>query len=395
MFEKELMKLQELYDKGLFNKPYYMDKIESRDNFSDYERFVSIPITYKQDIRNSKVFDRTATKLGDIYGVFSSSGTTGDKTYYIYNKEDKIVHERFVKTFYTELGVSEKDLGGVFAPVDTGVMAHTMMWQFTTMGAGYVTCPEPSPQNMANVLKNLPITIVATRPNVASTMASKPELITIAKESTVTKLLLGGGFLSNERRRLIEHTWNADCYNMFGMSEMFGPMAGECKQKDGQHYLNEYLMIEILNPITLQPCEPGEIGVAVYTTLWEKGFPLLRYWTGDLMSITYDICKCGSCLPRIRYKGRLDDSFNINGKYIFPEALENILFSYGYYHEYLAFLSKDNTVLVKIEKDLGHKENREMEMQIEALFGLPTTVEYNMPGELGYHGHGLRFVKEV
>jgi len=395
MFEKELEKLQGLFDKGLFNKPFYMDKIKSKDYLMAYDKFTQIPLTYKKDIRNSDIFDRTATQLGDVFGVFSSSGTTGNKTYYIYSKEDKTVHEEFVKTFYTELGVKKEDLGGVFAPIDTGVMAHTMMWQFTTMGAGYVTCPEPSPVNMAGVLKSVPVTIVATRPNVVSTMALDPELAKIAKESTVKKLLLGGGFLSKERRKLIEKTWDADCYNMFGMSEMFGPMAGECKQKDGQHYLDKYLMIEILNPKTLEPCSPGEIGVAVYTTLWEKGFPLLRYWTGDLMSVTYEKCKCGSELPRIRYMGRLDDSFCINDKYIFPEALENILFSNGYYHEYLAVLSNDKTITVKIEKELNMNENKDMELQILDLFEENTTVEYYMPGELGYHGHGLRFIKEI
>lgn len=47
----------------------------------------------------------------------------------------------------------------------------------------------------------------------------------------MNKLLMGGGFLSSERRKILEDAWGAECYNMFGMSEMFGPMAGECKQK--------------------------------------------------------------------------------------------------------------------------------------------------------------------
>ena len=91
----------------------------------------------------------------------------------------------------------------------------------------------------------------------------------------------------------------------------------------------------------------------------------------------------------------MDDSFNIGDQYIFPEALENILFSHGYYHEYLAVLCRDNTITVKVEKELNKSENAEMESQIKDLFGLNTTVDYYMPGELGYHGHGLRFIKEV
>lgn len=394
MFEKELQKLQELYDNGVFDKAFYKNKIENKNSLKDYDSFIQIPLTYKRELRNSSIFDRTSTEPGNIYGVFSSSGTTGDKTYYIYSKKDKVVHEEFVRTFYQNLEIKKEDIGGVFAPIDTGVMAHTMMWQFTTMGAGYVNCPEPSPVNMANVLKSVPVTVVATRPNVVSTMAFDPEYKRVAKESTVKKLILGGGFMSRERRRLIEETWDAECYNMFGMSEMFGPMAGECKEKNGQHYLNEYLMIEILDPNTLKPCAENEVGVAVYTTLWEKGFPLLRYWTGDLMSVSYEKCSCGSYLPRIFYKGRLDDSFYLNDRYVFPEELENCLFSYGFYHDYLAILNEDETITVKVEKELSVDSNVNMEDEIKKIFGENTFIEYYMPGELHYPGHGLRFLKE-
>ena len=153
-------------------------------------------------------------------------------------------------------------------------------------------------------------------------------------------------------------------------------------------------MIEILNPDTLEPCKENEIGVAVYTTLWEKGFPLLRYWTGDLMHITYEKCACGSALPRIFYKGRLDDSFYLNGRYVFPEELENCLFSFGLYHDYLAILREDGTITVKIEKSLNFSVPSEIENSIKEIFGQKTNVEYYMPGELGYSGHGLRFLKE-
>ena len=70
MFELELLKLQELFDRRLFNKPYYMDKIKSKENLMSYDRFINIPLTYKNDIRNSEIFDRTATQLGGVYGVF-------------------------------------------------------------------------------------------------------------------------------------------------------------------------------------------------------------------------------------------------------------------------------------------------------------------------------------
>ena len=190
MYENELSTLRDLYTKGIYAPKFYKEKIRSAEQFENYEAFQTIPFTYKNEIRNTSVSERTTTKAEDIYGVFSSSGTTGEKTFYIYNRNDKRVHEEFVKTFYTELGVTETDIGGVMAPVDTGVMAHTMMWQFTTMGAGYVNCPVPSPENIVDTITKVPVTIIATRPSIASGVAYNPVIQKMAQESNVKKLCL-------------------------------------------------------------------------------------------------------------------------------------------------------------------------------------------------------------
>lgn len=389
MYDAELLKLRNLYKKGIFEPEFYKKKITCIEQLDDYDTFQSIPFTYKNEIRNTSVEERTTTRPEDIYGIFSSSGTTGEKTYYIYNRNDKRVHEDFVRTFFTELGITEKDIGGVMAPVDTGVMAHTMMWQFTTMGAGYVNCPIPSPENIIDTITKVPVTVIATRPSIASGIAYNPVIQQMAQKSHVKKLLSGGGFLSKERRKLLEQSWRAECFNMFGMSEMFGPMAGECREKNGLHYLNNYLMIEVVDPHSGKPVDEGEPGVAVYTTLWDKGFPLLRYWTDDIMILTTQRCDCGSKYPRLFYLGRLADSYIVNDAYVFPENLENILFKYGFIGEYCVEKSK-NHYLVKTEGNEDSYSN-EMEAEIRTLFGADVIVEIVPPKSLNYDGHGRRF----
>lgn len=389
MYNKELQILRDLYSKGIYTPAFYKKKITGIKQLESYDAFQTIPFTYKREIRDTSVQERTTTELQDIYGIFSSSGTTGEKTYYIYNRNDKKVHEEFVRTFYTELGVTETDIGGVMAPVDTGVMAHTMMWQFTTMGAGYVNCPVPSPENIVDTITKVPVTVIATRPSIASGIAYNPVIQQMAQKSHVKKLLMGGGFLSTERRKLLEKSWDAECFNMFGMSEMFGPMAGECRKKNGLHYLDNYLMIEIVDPISGKPVDEGKPGVAVYTTLWDKGFPLLRYWTDDIMIVTTKVCDCGSKYPRLFYLGRLADCYIINDSYVFPENLENILFKYGFIGEYCAEKSK-NKYLIKTEGSENSYSN-EMETEIKALFKADVMIEIVPPGSLNYDGHGRRF----
>ncbi len=109
-------------------------------------------------------------------------------------------------------------------------------------------------------------------------------------------------------RNQLEELWKAEVFNLFGISEIFGPIAGECHLKNGLHFPTQYLALEILHEKDCKPVKPGETGVAVYTTLWEKGFPLLRYWSDDLMHMDESVCACGSDLPRIFFHGRVEDS---------------------------------------------------------------------------------------
>ncbi|WP_417229593.1 phenylacetate--CoA ligase family protein [Thermophilibacter sp.] len=400
MYETELQRLTELRETGLFSGRFYAERLISADGgdpLTSYERFRRIPFMTKDQIRRASVEERTATAPEDVYGVFSSSGTTGRRTMYVYSRNDKNVHERFVRTFLAEIGVTARDLGAVMAPIGTGVMAHTMMWEFTTMGAGYVNCPEPSPENMLETVEDVPVSVVATRPDVVSAACYRPELRERFAASGVRLLLLGGGFLTEGRRALLERVWGARCYSLFGMSEVFGPMAAECQRRDGLHYLDDYLLIEVLDPLTHEPVGDGEVGVAVYTTLWDKGFPLLRYWTDDYVSVTHESCGCRLDLPRMRFFGRRADGLFPSPRHrdqpiVFPKQIEETLFSHGLVGEYLCDV-RDESLVVRSERcDLAEADSRAAEAELSELCALPVSVKLVDPGTLGRHA-GLRRIR--
>lgn len=393
MYERELKQLKALYEDGLFKSPFYARKIKGAEVFESYENFSKIPFMYKDDIRSCKAYERTSAKAGDVYGIFSSSGTTGEKTFYVYTNKDKQVHEEFVREFFTEFGVNSTDLGGVFAPVDTGVMAHSMMWQFTTMGAGYVTCVEPSPENMIDFIQKLPVSVVATRPSVVCSIVGNPGYEKIARESDVRLMLLGGGFLSEGRRKAIEKAWGAKCYGLLGMSEIFGPIGAECRVRDGWHYPDNYIFIEVVHPKTHLPVKAGECGVAVYTTLWDKGFPLLRYWTDDMVWLDTRPCACKNSHPRLHYKGRLADCLEINGNYVFPPMLEECLFAHGFTGEYRAVM-EGGKITVILEKLDGFEFTEQLKRAVDDIFTVEVGIEFKSGEEMRYNGHDVRFVRK-
>lgn len=319
-----------------YTTPFHAQKYGAAlTGISSYAEFSQLPFSYKHEIRESDRHNITAAKRGEVFGLFSSSGTTGDKTYYTFTNADKAVHTQCAETLLGGIGISAGRLGGVLVPIGTGLMGQTMMWQFTACGAGYINCPAPSPDAVAELVTRFPVDALAGLPNIAASVGTNPEWAAAARDSNVRTLLMGGDCLTEHKRRLLEQLWGADCYNMFGFSEIFGPFAGECRQKNGLHFLPQYLFIEVIDPATLQPVPEGEAGMAVYTTLWNKGFPLLRYWSDDFIRLSSEPCGCGNSLPRFWFMGRMADSFRAGtGRWVFPTDIEPILAQADFYGPY-------------------------------------------------------------
>lgn len=92
------------------------------------------------------------------------------------------------------------------------------------------------------------------------------------------------------------------------------------------HYWDDYIYLEIIDPVTGENLPDGEIGEIVITTLVKEGAPLIRYRTHDLSRIIPGTCACGSKFPRIDIiMGRTDDMMKIKGVNVFPSQIEEIL----------------------------------------------------------------------
>jgi len=123
-------------------------------------------------------------------------------------------------------------------------------------------------------------------------------------------------------------------YNCYGTTEAGGPaVATPCPFSlgdDEMHLINEdSIVTEILDPETLEPVGPGEVGEIVVTTLEKEASPVVRWRTRDLVRISetpYD-CACGrGGMPRIgRIIGRSDDMLKVRGVIVFPSQIEDVI----------------------------------------------------------------------
>lgn len=208
---------------------------------------------------------------------------------------------------------------------------------------GYLALPGgamSSAARLAFMLEN-DATAVACTPTYALHLAevARAEGIDLRSAPVHSMIVAGepGGSIP-EVRGLLEASWGARVFDHTGMTEL-GPLGFECAENPGgMHIMEPEFIAEVLDPATGEPTAPGERGELIVTNLGRWGSPLIRYRTGDLVSIDPEPCPCGRNSLRLKggILGRVDSMVFIRGNNLYPAALESVLRRFPEVVEYRA-----------------------------------------------------------
>jgi phenylacetate-CoA ligase len=180
----------------------------------------------------------------------------------------------------------------------------------------------------------------------------------------------------------------------YGLSEVMGPgVAGECQQCSGLHVNEDHFLIEILDPETLDPVAPGEVGELIITTLTKEAFPVIRYRTRDLTRLIPEPCPCGRTFRRIqRIMGRTDDMLIIKGVNVFPTQIEAVLFDIeGTQPHYNLIVEREKnedvvTILVEVVESIFFDQMKKQRTMVDH-------IKKRLANELGV-GVNVKLVEE-
>jgi phenylacetate-CoA ligase len=178
------------------------------------------------------------------------------------------------------------------------------------------------------IMQDYRTTALVSTPSYALLLGRHMERQGINPKSLSLKLgLFGGEPWSEAMRQEIEESLSINATDNYGVSEVMGPgVAAECEAKDGLHISEDHFIPEIIDPQTLKPLPPGSEGELVLTTLTKEAFPLVRYRTRDITTLSYAPCSCGRTQVRMKkVLGRSDDILILKGIKIFPSQVEAIL----------------------------------------------------------------------
>lgn len=129
-------------------------------------------------------------------------------------------------------------------------------------------------------------------------------------------------------RARLKSTFQAPVRDLYGAGECL-PLARSCPAERGLHVNADAVICEVVDDRN-QPVPPGVRGDRILvTSLFNRGFPILRYALHDMAAWDPEPCPCGSNLPRLAsVQGRSDQVLEVGGArvhpYLFLEPLRRV-----------------------------------------------------------------------
>ena len=363
--ELQLQRLQATV-RHCMNSPFYKKRFEEiglkPEDIKSLDDLKKIPFTTKQDLRDTYPFGMASIPLKDCVRLHSSSGTTGNPTVILHSQKDLDEWANAVARCLWMVGLRPDD---VFQNSSGyGMFTGGLGFQYGAERLGMLTVPAAAGNSLRQIkfITDFGTTAIHASPSYVTRLKEVMDQqgVDPQRDTKLRTLVIGAEPHSEEQRKRIEKMMGVKAYNSFGMSEMCGPgVAFECKEQNGLHIWEDYYIVEIVDPETLEPVPEGEIGEMVLTTLNREAMPLLRYRTRDLTRILGHDCPCGRHHVRLdRMKGRSDDMMVLRGVNIFPIQIEKIL---------MQFKELSTNYLITLTTD-GDNDNMTVEVELEEMF---------------------------
>jgi phenylacetate-CoA ligase len=323
IIKKQAILLSEL-DYSMYREKFAginLNRIQSQEDFE------KLPFTDKNDLRDAYPLGIRAVPEREIVRIHSSSGTTGTPVIIPYTQKDVNDWATMFARCYGLAGITSDDR--IQITPGYGLWTAGIGFQAGAELLGAMTIPigPGNTEKQIKFMQDLKTTVICATSSYALLLAEE-----IARRDCRNQLALKKGVIGSERwgekmRHRISTELGIELYDIYGLTEIYGPGIGiSCSHDCGMHIFDDFLYLEIIDPVSGDTLPDGELGELVITTLQKEGAPLIRFRTHDLTRIIPGKCPCGSTYPRIdTIVGRSDDLFKVKGVNMYPAQAEEIL----------------------------------------------------------------------
>ena len=343
--EKLVKQVKHVWD----NVPYYRRKMEEKgvtpEDIKSIDDLHKLPFLTKDDLRESYPYGLMGKPLKDCVRIQSTSGTTGKRVVAFYTQHDIDLWEECCARAIMAAGGTEEDVCQV--SYGYGLFTGGPGLNGGSHKVGCLTIPTSSGNTDRQIMfiMDLQATILCCTPSYAAYLGERMKEMGYGPDDIPLKAgIFGAEAWSEEMRQDIQNTMGIKAYDIYGLTELSGPgVSFECSAQAGMHINEDHFIAEIIDPDTGEVLPEGSKGELVFTSLDKEAFPMMRYRTRDICTLTREPCSCGRTHVRmLKPKGRTDDMLIIRGVNVFPSQIETVLLNHGYAANYQIIVDRVN-----------------------------------------------------
>src|ERR1700748_334420 len=251
-----------------------------------------IPFTKKNALRDNYPFGLFTVPREETSRLHCSSGTTGKPIVVGYTKNDVNLFAEVVARSLAAGGcrpgmLMQNAYGyGLFTG---GLGLH---YGAEKLGMTVLPISGGGTEKQLMLMRDFGSEVICATPSYALTLAEEIKKQQIDPEQIKLKFaVLGAEPWTDSIRSDVENRLNVTATNIYGLSEIIGPGVSQEDFEEkgtGSYIWEDHFYPEVVDKDTGEPLPYGQQGVLTFTTLTKEAMPLLRFWTNDITSLSYD-----------------------------------------------------------------------------------------------------------
>jgi phenylacetate-CoA ligase len=389
---RQLTRLRRTLRRVYAHVPFYRDRLEALgmvpDDIKDLADLARLPLTAKDDLRDTYPFGLLAVPRDQLRRVHASSGTTGTPTVVAYTARDLDIWAEVVARSIAAAGGRPGDLVHVaygYGLFTGGLGAH---YGAERLGCTVIPASGGQTSRQVQLINDLRPEIIMVTPSYMLTLLDEFEHQGLDPARSSLKVgVFGAEPWTEAMRAEIEARAGIDAVDIYGLSEVIGPGVAQesAATKDGLHVWEDHFYPEIVDPETGEALPDGKPGELVLTTLTKEGMPVIRYRTRDLTRLLPGTAHA----PFRRMEkvtGRSDDMIILRGVNVFPTQIEEIVLRVpGLAPHFQLLLTREgrmDTMTVLAEADPAAPADRRAAAAAEVIAAVKDTVGVTVGAEI-------------
>ena len=319
-----------------------------------------LPTTCKDDLQRDNDAFRCVPKSA-IVDYASTSGTLGTPITFGLTDNDlnRLAYNEAISLACA--GIKKGDVVQLMTTIDRRFMAGLAYFLgVRQLGASIVRVGAGIPELQWDSIRLYEPTYLIAVPSFLLKMIAYAEKNGIDYEaSSVKGVVCIGESLRNQdfsntllAEKIAEKWKGIKLYSTYASTEMSTTFT-ECEYQQGGHHHPELIITEVLDDVGNRVGE-NESGELTITTLGVEAMPLIRFRTGDIVTMHTGTCACGRNTARVSpVLGRKQQMIKYKGTTLYPPVLMDLLTNFEEIENYIIEISTNSILTDEILIRIG------------------------------------------